>query len=329
MSPAAIVLAGVFAGLVAELALAWMLSYGRRLLPLDHPNARSLHGQPIPRTGGVAIMAGALPAIAYAGPPFLLLAGLALGLCAVSLIDDFRGLHAGLRFAAHLGAAALAVVVPDPAVGVPAAIALTVAIAWMTNLYNFMDGSDGLAGGMTVFGFAAYAIAALLAGHAAMGAVAVALVCGALAFLTFNFHPARIFMGDSGSVPIGFLAAALGLDGVRQGLWPGWFPLLVFAPFVVDATVTLLRRALRGERVWQAHRSHYYQRLVRSGAGHRGTALAEYILMAACAGSAVAALYLDAVAQTVLLVLWAAIFLVLAVWVDRRWARHQESSDVR
>jgi UDP-N-acetylmuramyl pentapeptide phosphotransferase/UDP-N-acetylglucosamine-1-phosphate transferase len=100
--------------------------------------------------------------------------------------------------------------------------------------------------------------------------VCAGVAAAAAGFLCFNFHPARIFMGDVGSVPLGFTAGALGLVGWRSGAWPLWFPLLVFAPFILDATVTLLRRALRGEKVWQAHRSHYYQRMVQMGLGHRG-----------------------------------------------------------
>ena len=90
-------------------------------------------------------------------------------------------------------------------------------------------------------------------------------------FLAFNVPPARMFMGDVGAVPLGFPAAALGALGIALGRWPAWFPVLVFLPFVADATVTLARRALAGERVFEAHRGHYYQRLWQLGAGHRGT----------------------------------------------------------
>ena len=159
---------------------------------------------------------------------------------------------------------------------------LALATMWVTNLYNFMDGSDGLAGGMALFGFGAYALAAWLAGDAVFVVVAASIAAAAAAFLVFNFPPAKVFMGDAGSIPLGFLAAALGILGWRAGHWPLWFPVLVFSPFIIDASVTLARRLLRGERVWRAHRSHYYQRLVQLGWGHRNTALAEYALMAGC-----------------------------------------------
>src|SRR5262249_56892173 len=124
---------------------------------------------------------------------------------------------------------------------------------------NLRDGSDGLAGGMALIGFGAYAVAANDAGHGALAGVSIAVAAASAAFLFFNFAPARIFMGDVGSVPLGFLAGTLGILGWREGAWPLWFPMLVFAPFACDATLTLIRRLLRRERVWEAHREHYYQ----------------------------------------------------------------------
>ena len=119
-------------------------------------------------------------------------------------------------------------------------------------------------------------------------------------------------MGDAGSIPLGFLSAALGILGWRAGHWPLWFPLLVFSPFVVDASLTLARRVLRGERFWQAHRSHYYQRLVQLGWGHRNTALAEYALMAACGGLALWALGQTPAAQWMAVGTAVVAYLVLA-----------------
>jgi UDP-N-acetylmuramyl pentapeptide phosphotransferase/UDP-N-acetylglucosamine-1-phosphate transferase len=190
----------------------------------------------------------------------------------------------------------------------------------MTNLFNFMDGSDGLAGGMALFGFATYAVAAAVGGAGDLLLVSACLAAAAGAFLVFNFAPARIFMGDVGSVPLGFLAAALGLAGWQRGVWPVWFPLLVFSPFVVDATVTLMRRAWRRERVWQAHREHYYQRMVRSGLGHAGTAWRWYAVMAAACLTSLGALSAPQQIQYLLLMGWVLIY-VMAGWrIDRRWS---------
>jgi len=195
---------------------------------------------------------------------------------------------------------------------------LLIAMVWMVNLYNFMDGSDGLAGGMAIFGFSAYGIAAYYGLDIRLAMMNAIIVFASLAFLLFNFNPARIFMGDSGSIPLGFLAAALGLVGYQRGLWPYWFPIIVFSPFIVDATLTLLKRLLHGEKIWHAHRSHYYQRLVQMGLGHRKTAIFEYCLMAFMAASAILGLYHSAIV-TALFVCWIAIYGLIIWIINHKW----------
>src|SRR4029077_19115840 len=128
-------------------------------------------------------------------------------------------------------------------------------------------------------GFAFLAAGAFMGGDDALLIECAIVLAAGTVFLVFNFSPARLFMGDAGSVPIGFLASALSLAGWRDGDWPIWFPVAVFSPFIVDATVTLLKRASSGERIAEAHNKHYNPRLVRMGWGHRRTALAEYALM--------------------------------------------------
>jgi UDP-N-acetylmuramyl pentapeptide phosphotransferase/UDP-N-acetylglucosamine-1-phosphate transferase len=198
---------------------------------------------------------------------------------------------------------------------------LWLAIAWTTNLYNFMDGSDGLAGGMAVIGFGTYASAAWIGGNVEFELLAWSIAAAAAGFLIFNFPPAKIFMGDVGSIPLGFLAGALGVAGWQRELWPLWFPLVVFAPFIVDASVTLVRRVLRGERVWEAHRQHYYQRLILSGWSHRRTAVSEYGLMLLCGAAALTGLQQPPAGQFAL-DFALALAIVAAMWaVDRRWKR--------
>lgn len=308
-------------------ALAFGLSFGllRALrLPamqrwfLDQPNARSLHTFPVPRTGGLGIVPASVLGILVAGGDTLIVL-LAVGLMLLSLLDDWKNLPAAWRLFGHLVAASIFALVYFPHAGWIGLPALALAVGWMINLYNFMDGADGLAGGMTVVGFCTYAAAAALAADAPFALASVCVAAAAAAFLTLNFPPARIFMGDAGSVPLGFLAAALGLIGWRDGLWPLWFPLIVFAPFVVDASVTLVRRALRGERVWTAHRSHYYQRLVLTGWSHRRLALAEYGLMLLGSAAALAALNGSAVVQVLTLVSLVVVYLLACHTVDRRW----------
>jgi UDP-N-acetylmuramyl pentapeptide phosphotransferase/UDP-N-acetylglucosamine-1-phosphate transferase len=289
-------------------------------LAIDMPNERSLHASPTPRVGGLVVipaaLAASLPLWQQVGPVLWL----AAGLCAVSFTDDRWGLPVSLRFSAHALSAAVFCWILGPPLSPWVFGATVLALIWGINLYNFMDGTDGLAGGMALFGFAVFGWA-MLDAMPVLANLAFCLAAAAAGFLVFNFSPARVFMGDAGSVPLGFLAGAIGLTGWLQDAWPVWFPWLVFSPFVVDATVTLLKRVLRGERFWQAHRDHYYQRLVRMGWSHRRLALVEYALMAGAGMSALLMLGLPPMLQRTALGSWLIIYFVLMVIVDRRWKR--------
>lgn len=301
----------------------WLLRSRLSFIALDRPNTRSLHEAPIPRTGGLGLHAGAQLALGITAPNLPAALWIAfIVLLLVSFWDDLRGIPAPWRLAAHLAACGLfvAAVLPHD-YGILPAVVATLAVAWMANLYNFMDGSDGLAGGMALIGFSTYGAAAWLAGSAEFALVNLSIAAAAGAFLVFNFHPARIFLGDAGSVPLGFLAGALGLIGWLHHDWTWWFPVLVFSPFIVDASVTLARRLLRREKVWQAHRDHYYQRLVQLGWGHRKTAFAEYALMLACGVLALAALAAHAAMQAALLAAAAAVYLAMLAAIERVWRR--------
>lgn len=316
------------ASLLAFIVTASTLHFvlGRARLPLDQPNDRSLHSTPVPRSGGFVL----IPAIVLAWmllpvpPPTSLLVSVC-ALCALSMLDDLRGLPVVLRLSCHVGAATLVAVNVLPADSAWFQLAAAVlALGWMTNLYNFMDGSDGLAGGMAVIGFFVYGLGAWLGGDSALAWGCFIVAAGASGFLVHNFHPARVFLGDAGSIPLGLLAGSLGLLGWARGLWPLWFPALVFSPFICDASVTLLRRLLRGERIWRAHREHYYQRLVRSGWGQWRTALAEYLLMLACGIAAISSIDSPASTQAAVLIGAASVYAVMMVFIDRAWARHNE-----
>ncbi len=295
-----------------------LLSRCQAILPMDSPNARSLHVHPTPRIGGLGIMAGVAFSDYLAHPGVVLVPPLlALGLCLLSLLDDLRGLSVWLRLLGHGVAAAVALHFL-PGVSGWAWWGGWLALVWMTNLYNFMDGADGLAGGMAVLGFAGYGVAAWLGGSESLATLAWCIAAAVAGFLRFNFPPARVFMGDSGSIPLGFLAASLGLGGWSAGIWPLAFPVLVFSPFIADASVTLSRRAWLGVPVWQAHRDHYYQRLVRMGWSHRRLALAAYAVMALAGGSA-QVLVMHPEWRTECLLAWACLYLILAVVIDHRW----------
>ncbi|WJW76717.1 glycosyltransferase family 4 protein [Thiohalobacter sp. IOR34] len=328
---------------VISAALAWWLAHPRAPLRiLDVPNARSLHSRPIPRTGGLAIVAGLLAggvsllaggvSLLGIGLPWVAgihaldvdghralpsLAALAV-LVVLSFIDDRRHIPALWRLPVQLGVAAVLVWQLLPAsVGLLGFGLAVLFLGWMINLYNFMDGMDGFAGGMAVIGFGTLATLAWQQ-QAWLPAFGCSLVVAAsLGFLTQNLPPARLFMGDTGSTLLGALAgvALLGFD--RLGLLPLPLGLLLFSPFVVDASVTLLRRLLRGERVWEAHRSHYYQRLVRLGWGHGRTLAAEYLLMLAAAASVLWAARLPAAAQWSIIGGWGWLYLGLMAWISR------------
>jgi UDP-N-acetylmuramyl pentapeptide phosphotransferase/UDP-N-acetylglucosamine-1-phosphate transferase len=243
----------------------------------------------------------------------------------VSLRDDVRGLAIPVRLGAHAVCALWFAfwIIPaggaGPIVYALQLLAAGLLVAWSLNLYNFMDGNDGLAALMTIVGFAAYGIAAM--GGAAASLVAFAVAFATLPFLFVNRPPARMFMGDVGAVPLGFLAAALGLAGVLHDMWGAWFPVLVFLPFIADATLTLLRRAGRRERWWEGHRSHYYQRLHQLGAGHAGT-LSVYAAL--ILGTSLTAVVCARVAPEwgwrVLLV-WCVVLVLPFGAIDYHWAR--------
>ncbi len=313
---------------VISTGLIWlMLRAPSAVLPLDRPNERSLHTAVTPRVGGIAIMVAVASVLSWLEwQPLVVI--LAACLAIVSLLDDHSGLPTLVRFGAHAVAAGIFVGCCAGELPVWLAIVVVVGTIWMTNLYNFMDGSDGLAGGMAAFGFGTYAVLASQHGDLILANASLAIAAAAIGFLVFNFHPAKVFMGDAGSIPLGFLAAAIGVLGWRDSLWPPWVPIVAFGPFAIDASVTLLKRLVRREKVWQAHRTHYYQRLVQCGWGHRRTALAEYGLMALSGLAAIYGADQGFAVQTALLAALTSIYAVSGVMVDRAWAKHQCSKDV-
>jgi UDP-N-acetylmuramyl pentapeptide phosphotransferase/UDP-N-acetylglucosamine-1-phosphate transferase len=261
-------------------ALAWL----RHKQILDHPNERSSHSLPTPRGGGLAVtpvvlLAWAALGLAGQGRPGLpVVLGAGAVLLALSWQDDRGGLPAGLRLLAHLLAAAagLAAMPADQLVFqglLPWWLDRTVAVlawTWFINLYNFMDGIDGITGVETAtlgLGLAVLGLASGTAGPALGAAVAAA----GLGFLVWNWPPARVFLGDAGSVPLGFMLGWLLLSTAAEGHWAA--ALILPGVYLADATLTLLRRAARGERIWQAHRQHFYQQAVQGGASHARVAL--------------------------------------------------------
>jgi UDP-N-acetylmuramyl pentapeptide phosphotransferase/UDP-N-acetylglucosamine-1-phosphate transferase len=242
---------------------------------LATPNARSLHVRPTPHGGGLGVVLPVLVALFGLGfDP--LIAGLLLTLVLISWLDDVHPQPFWRRLIVHAVCAFVAVLwleIPSEFARGYAGIAVLLGglgLIWSSNAYNFMDGSDGLAGLMGFSGFGSYALAFLLTWQFSWGLLAGVISLACAGFLVFNRPPARIFMGDVGSIPLGFLAGFLGLAGWVLGVWPGWFPLWVFGVFWVDASVTLWQRIRAGKPFWQAHREHLYQELALQGLGHDG-----------------------------------------------------------
>jgi UDP-N-acetylmuramyl pentapeptide phosphotransferase/UDP-N-acetylglucosamine-1-phosphate transferase len=333
--PHAPIAAVVLALVVAAIGVA-VLRLRAAALPPDIPNARSLHVVPVPRAGGYAVWLGFLPVALLFPPAFP--GGLAgwlppwVALAVVSARDDVREVGIAARLLVHAvaglwTAVALAFALGvGPLAGAALAVPLALVIAWAANLYNFMDGSDGLAGLMGAIGFAAYGAIALALHGGGAAVPYFALAAALLPFLAVNAPPARLFLGDVGAVPLGFLAAAFGIAGVAAGDWDAWFPLLVFLPFAADASVTLAVRIARRERWWEGHRTHYYQRLAQLGVGHGGTLRVYAALMLGGAATAVTCRLLAPAIGAFALALWLAVVLIVFSRIDYHWRNKTKTS---
>ena len=248
----------------------------------DRPNRRSSHTVPRPRGGGLALvplllLAWALAAWRLGGAPagfWPVLAG-ALMLALVSLLDDMKGLSIGPRILIQIAAVGIGLVALADAGPVfqgllpPLFDRLAAALLWLwfVNLFNFMDGIDGLAGVEAIAVATGLALVAWTAGLPGPLLVLSCLLAAAVAgFLAWNWEPARIFLGDVGSVPLGYLLGWLLLHLAAEGQWAAAAILPLY--YLSDATLTVVKRGLRGERVWRAHREHAYQRAVRGGFRH-------------------------------------------------------------
>ena len=261
----------------------WLSRPGNKWAAIDKPNSRSMHSAPTPRGGGLAVLAPLLLAYAISLGNFIdanIIIGLLL-VAIVSYIDDRRSLSSRLRLAVHVIAACVLVLPQDHPLYL--GIGLCLLTVWCINLYNFMDGIDGLAASMGVIGFFAMYLISLDNGQAQLASISSIAAFSCLGFLIFNFPPAKIFLGDVGSASLGYLMAVAIVLTTSGGLSNSWPPLLIFAPFLLDATFTIARRALSGEKFWTAHRSHLYQRLaLRVGARRALLVFAVSMILCSC-----------------------------------------------
>lgn len=259
---------------------------------LDVPNSRSSHSVPTPRGGGVAIVAALLAGVLVVGltgqmDPRLLtaLVGGGLVVAAVGFLDDHRSVPPVWRLGAHFLAATWAVVwlggLPPAVLGLRADLAIlgsmlaVVATVWLLNLYNFMDGIDGIASVEAITVSACAAMLYMLDDATASEiAPPLLLAVAVLGFLIWNFPRAKVFMGDAGSGFIGFVLAVLAIRSASIAPRYLWCWVILLGSFVVDATVTLVVRALQGKRVYEAHRSHAYQHAAARAGWHAPVTLA-------------------------------------------------------
>lgn len=274
--------------LACWVTLSVLLKHKCHVLALDLPNQRSLHNQPTPKGGGIVIVGMVILAsaslmrwVSEMDGIYAALGISALGFGAVGWWDDHRSLRIRSKLLVEFTVAVIVVWLIDlprelqfSGLELPTLVPFLVApmallwIIWMTNLYNFMDGIDGLVASQTIFSSIVIAGWFLLYGDVGMALFCLALAGAGIGFLILNWSPARVFLGDVGSLTLGVVFALLALHGVAKYQMPVSAFLLLFGVFLFDATVTLVRRFLAGERWWEGHDTHYYQRVVRSGAGH-------------------------------------------------------------
>jgi Fuc2NAc and GlcNAc transferase len=272
---------------IAFLLTAWVRRHALARGQMDIPNTRSSHVTPTPRGGGLAIVVTATAAFLALAATGLLparvaiaLAGGGVAVAAVGYVDDRLQTSAAVRLVVHLAAAVwglawLGGLPPLSFGGVPLSLGWAgqllgvLGIVWMLNLFNFMDGLDGIAASEGAFiGWGGALLATVSAIGPSVAAASAAFGAACLGFLVWNWPPARIFMGDVGSGYLGFTLAILALAASAERPVAFWVWLILGGVFIVDATATLIRRSFRGDRVYEAHCSHAYQWLARRWGSH-------------------------------------------------------------
>lgn len=350
MKPAASMILLFIASAVASFLFCFpVIQFLRKRQVLDRPNERSSHVVATPRGGGLAIIGVLIPAFlvlgVLTGERFpLLLAACSVMLAAISFLDDLRPISPAIRFSIHFGAALLLLLglafwhdsapselikqrAPSPLIVWFLGVVFCIYLVGYTNAFNFMDGINGLAGAQALVSGAGVAIVAHLVDAADLRNIAFAgaiLAGAALGFLPHNFPRARVFMGDVGSVPIGFVSAGLAVVLARKaGLWLIVPLVLLHANYILDTSITLIRRILRGEKWYLPHREHFYQRLVRSGKSHAMVTGTELSLQLVTLAAAIAYLYVGPAARVLLagavILMWLAFF----AWSELRFRAAQ------
>jgi Fuc2NAc and GlcNAc transferase len=299
---------------------------------VDLPNDRTLHAGAIPRGGGLVIIASLLivlivmSIISNRPQFFAVLALTVFAWASLSWCDDKADLTPRFRLIVQLAICLFSVFAfgwVNQVLGLPLSwlgpVLSVIGVLWMANLYNFMDGLDGLAASQTIV--ASITMASWFFMHAdwQLALVCVVVAASSYGFLLWNWSPAKIFLGDVGSITIGgFFGTLFIIAATRHGLSIlSFFGL--FGVFIADATVTIIMRALRGEKIWLPHRQHFYQRLANHGYAHSKIALASIILMLICSVFAtLGVLYHDMIGLSlVAIILTLAMSAVLVIYIEK------------
>ncbi|MCE5328014.1 MAG: glycosyltransferase family 4 protein [Planctomycetaceae bacterium] len=318
-------------------------SAGLRMNIMDRPIHRSSHTEAVPRVGGVAIILGAFGAgltLFKPTPAFAVGAGIGAMIAIISFLDDFRQMPSPVRFAVHLavtlGTVLLIRLIPDelnlpylplplsPALGVFLAVLFVVAFV---NFFNFMDGINGIAAAQGIWGAGTMSLL-LFWGGTANSVLAAAAVAGAcLGFLPHNFPKARMFMGDVGSATLGFVLAMLTLLGAKQTKFPWIVFLMPLGVFIYDAAFTVIKRMIRGQKFYKAHREHHYQLLIRSGWSHTAVTCLQITMMTCWSAGALLYNHWGNAGRLALLTGLLGMMIVYSVLVHRTFRRHGAPAD--
>jgi Fuc2NAc and GlcNAc transferase len=279
--------------------LSWLLTsrvrqYALKKDLLDIPNARSSHSVPTPRGGGLSIiivlLLSAVASLFLPNAPVPLLVSLVLATVAYAILgwqDDKHDLPASIRFLFQLLIATIFTAwlawygTPEftlSIAGIAIILSSVLWIAWMANLYNFMDGIDGISAVETIILGTTTSYWFAMSGAISIAIICIAVAGAALGFLRWNWSPAKIFMGDVGSLALGAFFAIMAMIGSSSLDIPFSAFLILYAVYLADSGVTLLRRMIKRERWWQAHRCHFYQRAVQSGYSHAQVSLAVMVI---------------------------------------------------
>jgi len=277
-------------GIVSWFLIGRVRFYLLKFQLIDHPNERSSHTKATTHGAGIGVLAVLLPVwifITFLLPPQSqaeemsrwIIPGLTLLLATISFLDDIRGLSQFTRLLMHAGAIITAVqLLPGPVFTsflYPALdiFLITIGWIWFMNLFNFMDGIDGISGVETIaIAIGIYAIGAVFMPYSASYGQNLVIAAAMAGFLVWNWSPAKIFLGDVGSIPLGFLIGWHLLDLTANGFWEAAVILPLY--YITDSSLTLIRRFLSGQSIWKAHREHFYQVAVQKGWAHSTVARA-------------------------------------------------------